>query len=294
MRRCSSGRMGLWSSDRGTARRRSAPPSPRGAAAARQRTARESPTFATSTRQAPGAPGVGKRRARIRVEPSRTSSWRALCRNSPSAAAQASVTACARCSSVNDGLALRHFCRCAVRRSTRWSTQRLPEWPSRTQKPWTGSPSGDSRAMSSRCLSSCTSLLPCQDEALAATESLPTRTSCTAGRFALRPGRSPRRSVDFDFWPRLSSSISCVWPYSKSSCRSCISVRIRRLWSSPGSRACSSALIARWRRTCIAVRSSSLRCCRPSSCLSAFSRWRSERRSWRLSMSALGNFLRHR
>mmetsp|Transcript_40281 Transcript_40281/g.125323 ORF Transcript_40281/g.125323 Transcript_40281/m.125323 type:complete len:216 (+) Transcript_40281:139-786(+) len=182
MRRCSSARFGLWSSVR--RRALSCPALP--FAAARQRTARESPTFATRSLQEPGgrcprAGSSGKTRPKIMVEPSMSSCCRAFARNSSSLRAHASATARRRLSSVSEGWAARRACKFTGSLSVRWSTQRLPLWPSRTQKPTTASPSGERSSMSRTCLSSCISLPPCQQATPRSSSSFPTRASRDVG-----------------------------------------------------------------------------------------------------------------
>mmetsp|Transcript_60174 Transcript_60174/g.176587 ORF Transcript_60174/g.176587 Transcript_60174/m.176587 type:complete len:205 (-) Transcript_60174:597-1211(-) len=140
IRRRSSALPGLWSSERRTAERR--PP------CERHSTARESPRLAISNLNLPPLLSSCHIRPVIMVEPSRTSRSRALVRNSSSVRIVASVTACFRCSSVSAGFAEMHFWRFLGSRSTASSQQRLPEWPSRTQKPTMRWPPGPLSSMS--------------------------------------------------------------------------------------------------------------------------------------------------
>mmetsp|Transcript_8927 Transcript_8927/g.24749 ORF Transcript_8927/g.24749 Transcript_8927/m.24749 type:complete len:245 (+) Transcript_8927:239-973(+) len=141
IRRCSSGLLGLWSSDRGTATSWGPPAAM--LLPPRQSTARESPTQATSNRQQPGVRDSlatdgstwGYTSAKTIVEPSKTSCCRAFFRKSSSVSRQASRTACVRCSSASRGFAERQRCRFPGNCSTTWSTHMLPEWPSSTAKP---------------------------------------------------------------------------------------------------------------------------------------------------------------
>mmetsp|Transcript_1265 Transcript_1265/g.2904 ORF Transcript_1265/g.2904 Transcript_1265/m.2904 type:complete len:227 (-) Transcript_1265:554-1234(-) len=128
IRRCSSGRPGLWSSDNLRA--------PSVLPCCRQRTARESPRLATSSLLLVFCrPSSGQIRHSTMVVPSRASLSRAFTRNSSSVKTHASVTACFKCSSVSAGFAERHFWRFLGSQSIMMSTQRLPEWPSKTMTP---------------------------------------------------------------------------------------------------------------------------------------------------------------
>mmetsp|Transcript_56229 Transcript_56229/g.176592 ORF Transcript_56229/g.176592 Transcript_56229/m.176592 type:complete len:263 (-) Transcript_56229:219-1007(-) len=199
MRRCSSGRFGLWSSER----RMAVSCSALFPEVARQITARESPTFAMRSLQEPAGrcprgASSGKTRPRIMVDPSINSCCLAFARNSSSARAHASTTARRRHSSASEGCAARRACRWMGRRSARWSTQRLPQWPSRTQNPTTTCPAAERSSMSKMCRSSCISLPPCQQATPRSSASLPTCASREVGFLAVC------------CWQRLCSSASCA------------------------------------------------------------------------------------
>mmetsp|Transcript_48255 Transcript_48255/g.151053 ORF Transcript_48255/g.151053 Transcript_48255/m.151053 type:complete len:317 (-) Transcript_48255:390-1340(-) len=214
IRRRSSALPGLWSSDKRTAERRPF--------WERQSTARESPRLAMRSLQCPVVrdpsrlirASSGKMRQRSMVDPSSTSRSLAFARNSSSVSTHASVTAWRRCSSVSAGFAERHFWRFLGSHSTRASTQRLPEWPSKTTKPTTRLPSGASNSTLTMYRSSCTSLFPCQDAAPTETISRPTAVSWTSDSFMCAEGSPAPAAPSATCWWRLASSFSCAWPYS--------------------------------------------------------------------------------
>mmetsp|Transcript_10888 Transcript_10888/g.22485 ORF Transcript_10888/g.22485 Transcript_10888/m.22485 type:complete len:211 (+) Transcript_10888:716-1348(+) len=200
------------------------------------------------------------------VDPSSTSRSLALARNSSSVSTHASVTACLRCSSVSAGFAERHFWRFLGSHSTRASTQRLPEWPSRTTKPTTRLLSGASSSTFIMYRSSCTSLFPCQDAAPTETTSRPMLVSWTSDRCLFAEGFPAPAERSATCWWRLASSFSCAWAYSPIAWRSRISSVAR--W--PCRSLTPSVSWSCFRVVEMACRSSSFLCCISSSCFCRF------------------------
>mmetsp|Transcript_66860 Transcript_66860/g.207062 ORF Transcript_66860/g.207062 Transcript_66860/m.207062 type:complete len:248 (-) Transcript_66860:324-1067(-) len=227
IRRRSSALPGLWSSDRRTAERCPF--------CERHSTARESPKLAMRSLQRPverdpsrlTRASSGKMRQISMVDPSSTSRSLAFARNSSSVSTHASVTACRRCSSVSAGFAERHFWRFLGSHSTRASTHRLPEWPSKTTNPTTRLLSGASNSTFKMYRSSCTSLFPCQDAAPTETTSWPTLVSWTSDRFMFAEAFPAPAARSATCWWRLASSFSCAWPYSPKAWRSLVSSAAR-------------------------------------------------------------------
>mmetsp|Transcript_76528 Transcript_76528/g.234244 ORF Transcript_76528/g.234244 Transcript_76528/m.234244 type:complete len:266 (-) Transcript_76528:80-877(-) len=233
-------------------------------------------------------------RQMIIVEPSSTSRSRALARNSSSVSTHASVTAWRNVSSVNDGFAAKHFWRFLGNQSMSASTQRLPEWPSKTQKPIIRWPPGASNWTFIMYRSSCTSLFPCQVAAPTDTCRRPTCVSWVSDSFK-KVLELPRSDT---CWCRLISSFSCTCPYSPTACRNFNSSVVRWPCASSSDNAflaidASTSWICR-RTPRIAWRNSSFFLLMSSSCLWRFFRCKSDSCLCLCNNAALWNFLLHR
>mmetsp|Transcript_91829 Transcript_91829/g.205141 ORF Transcript_91829/g.205141 Transcript_91829/m.205141 type:complete len:260 (+) Transcript_91829:740-1519(+) len=200
---------------------------------------------------------------------------------------QASCTACVMVSSLSFAFELRHFWRFPGKCSTTWSTQRLPEWPSSTQKPAMRCPSGDSSSISRIYLSSCTSLLLCQQATPAVSCNLPTRTSFLWEVRSILLWPAARFS-------RQASMTSWAWPYSPSSCCNCISRTVLWLCTISFTSTCdckaSSASLMRCLTVRAAITSSRFRFLILSSRFSAVRRCTSDICECRSKALAEGNF----